>query len=75
MRSLSSVLKVNGTIDLPPQNVVSISAPSGGYVKSSDLLPGQLVRKGRVMVVIENAKDFCYRYSPLQRRTAKEELQ
>ena len=27
MRNLSSILKVNGTIDVPPQNVVSISAP------------------------------------------------
>jgi cobalt-zinc-cadmium efflux system membrane fusion protein len=56
MRNLSSVIKVNGTIDVPPQNVVSISAPLGGYVKSSGLLPGQAVRKGQVVAVIENAE-------------------
>jgi cobalt-zinc-cadmium efflux system membrane fusion protein len=56
MRNLSSVLKVNGTIDVPPQNVVSISAPLGGYVKSAGLLPGQPVHKGQVMAVIENAE-------------------
>lgn len=56
MRNLSSVIKVNGVIDVPPQNVVSISAPLGGYVKSSGLLPGQAVRKGQVMAVIENAE-------------------
>ena len=56
MRNLSSVIKVNGVIDVPPQNVVSISAPLGGYVKSSGLLPGQVVRKGQVMAVIENAE-------------------
>ncbi len=55
MRNLSSVIKVNGTIDVPPQNVVSISAPLGGYVKSSGLLPGRAVRKGQVVAVIENA--------------------
>lgn len=55
MRNLSSVIKVNGVIDVPPQNVVSISAPLGGYVKSSGLLPGQAVRKGQVVAVIENA--------------------
>jgi membrane fusion protein, heavy metal efflux system len=55
MRNLSSVLKVNGTIDVPPQNVVSISAPLGGYVKSAGLLPGQVVRQGQVIAVIENA--------------------
>ena len=56
MRNLSSVIKVNGVIDVSPQNVVSISAPLGGYVKSSGLLPGQVVRKGQVMAVIENAE-------------------
>lgn len=56
MRNLSSVIKVNGVIDVPPQNVVSISAPLGGYVKSSGLLPGLAVRKGQVMAVIENAE-------------------
>src|SRR5215216_817605 len=56
MRNLSSVIKVNGIIDVPPQNVVSISAPLGGYIKSSGLLPGQAVRKGQVVAVIENAE-------------------
>jgi membrane fusion protein, heavy metal efflux system len=54
MRNLGSVLKVNGTIDVPPQNVVSISAPLGGYVKSAGLLPGAPVRQGQVVAVIEN---------------------
>src|SRR6188508_935008 len=54
MRNLSSVLKVNGVIDVPPQNVVSISAPLGGYVKSTGLLPGQAVHKGQVIAIIEN---------------------
>ncbi|CAN5362941.1 efflux RND transporter periplasmic adaptor subunit [soil metagenome] len=56
MRNLSSVIKVNGTIDVEPQSVVSISAPLGGFVKSPGLLPGQAVRKGQVMAVIENAE-------------------
>ena len=55
MRNLSSVIKVNGVVDVEPQNLVSISAPLGGYVKSSGLLPGQAVRKGQVVAVIENA--------------------
>jgi cobalt-zinc-cadmium efflux system membrane fusion protein len=56
MRNLGSVIKVNGVIDVPPQNMVSVSAPLGGYVKSSGLLPGQPVRKGQVVAVIENAE-------------------
>ena len=54
MRNLSSVIKVNGLLDVPPQNAVSISAPLGGYLRSSGLLPGQTVRKGQVLAVIEN---------------------
>jgi membrane fusion protein, heavy metal efflux system len=54
MRNLSNTIKVNGEIDVPPQNVVSISAPLGGYIKSAGLLPGEVVRKGQVIAVIEN---------------------
>ena len=32
---LSSTLKVNGKIDVPPQNLVSVSIPLGGYLKST----------------------------------------
>ena len=55
MRNLRNVIKVNGIIDVPPQNVVSVSAPMGGYLKSAGLLPGQAIRKGEVLAVIENA--------------------
>ena len=52
--SLSSVLKVSGKIDVPPQNMVSISVPLGGYLKSTKLLPGTHVSKGEVLAVIED---------------------
>ena len=54
MRTLSDVIKASGAIDVPPENVVSISAPLGGYIKSSGLLPGQQIRKGQVIAIIEN---------------------
>ena len=55
-RPLSGVIKVNGLIDVPPQNAVSISAPLGGYIRSTGLLPGQPIRKGQVIAVIENTQ-------------------
>ena len=55
-RPLSGVIKVNGIIEVPPQNAVSISAPLGGYVRSTGLLPGQAIRKGQVIAVIENTQ-------------------
>ena len=53
-RTLSSLLKVNGVIDVPPQNMVSISVPLGGYLKSTKLLPGMHVNKGEVIAVMED---------------------
>src|SRR6478609_1810008 len=53
-RSLSGSIKANGMLDVPPQNLVSISAPLGGFVKSTELLQGMHVRKGQVVVVLEH---------------------
>ena len=55
-RPISSTLKLNGSIDVPPQNMVSISFPLGGYLKSSKLLPGMHIRKGEVLAVMEDAQ-------------------
>ncbi|ROH97956.1 efflux RND transporter periplasmic adaptor subunit [Chryseobacterium daecheongense] len=54
LQKISSVLKLNGMIDVPPQNLVSVSIPLGGYLTSSSLLPGKPVSKGQVIAVIEN---------------------
>jgi len=53
-RSLSGSIKANGILDVPPQNLVSISAPLGGFVKSTELLQGMHVKKGQVVVVLEH---------------------
>ncbi|WP_373613579.1 efflux RND transporter periplasmic adaptor subunit [Mucilaginibacter sp. OAE612] len=53
-REISSVLKLNGKIDVPPQNMVSISVPLGGYLKSTKLLPGMHVNKGEAIAMIED---------------------
>lgn len=51
---ISSLLKVNGKVDVPPQNMVSISVPLGGYLKTSKLLPGMHVNKGEVVAIMED---------------------
>ena len=53
-KQISSTLKVNGQIDVPPQNMVSISVPLGGYLKTTHLLPGMHINKGEVIAVIED---------------------
>jgi cobalt-zinc-cadmium efflux system membrane fusion protein len=53
-QEISSILKLNGKIDVPPQNMVSISVPLGGYLRSTKLLPGMHVNKGEAIAVIED---------------------
>lgn len=53
-RMVSSVLKLNGKIDVPPQNMVSVSVPMGGYLRSTRLLPGMHIRKGEVIASVED---------------------
>lgn len=47
MKALSGTIKVNGMLDVPPQNLVSISAPTAGYIKSTDMLQGTYVKKDK----------------------------
>lgn len=51
---LSTQVNVNGVIDVPPQNMVSISMPLGGYLKSTKLLPGMHINKGEIIAVMED---------------------
>lgn len=54
MKLLNSELKVNGLVDVPPQNIVSVSFPLGGYLKTTRLLPGMHVNKGEVLAMMED---------------------
>ncbi|NRF37165.1 efflux RND transporter periplasmic adaptor subunit [Pedobacter foliorum] len=53
-RNISTALKLNGQINVPPQNLVSVSVPLGGYLKSTNMLAGTQVGKGQVLAVIED---------------------
>lgn len=53
-KQISGTIKVNGVLDVPPQQLVSVSAPLGGFLKSTVLLQGSRVTKGQLIAVIEN---------------------
>lgn len=53
-KSISKILKVNGRIDVPPQNMISVSVPMGGYLKHTKLLPGMHVNKGEIIAIMED---------------------
>jgi len=54
VQRLNTELKVNGKVDVPPQNTVYVSFPMGGYLRSTKLLPGMHVNRGEVIGVIED---------------------
>jgi cobalt-zinc-cadmium efflux system membrane fusion protein len=53
----NETIKVNGMIDVPPQNRASVRTFMGGHIKRTPLLVGDKVKKGQFLVAIENT-DF-----------------
>jgi cobalt-zinc-cadmium efflux system membrane fusion protein len=51
---MSSTIQLQGKIDLPPQNMISVNFPLGGYLRSTKLIPGMQVRKGDVIALMED---------------------
>ncbi|WP_405575153.1 efflux RND transporter periplasmic adaptor subunit [Winogradskyella sp. Asnod2-B02-A] len=47
-------IEVNGMIDVPPQNKSSVSTFIGGYVTKTPLLIGNEVKKGQLLVTLQN---------------------
>lgn len=53
-KAFPTVVTVNGMIDVPPENRAVVNTTMGGYIKTTPLLIGDKVRKGQVLVTIEN---------------------
>ena len=52
--AFGSSIKINGTIDVPPEGRAEISNYYGGYVRNLNLLTGQSVKKGELLFSLEN---------------------
>lgn len=53
-RSFPELVVTTGMIDVPPEYRAMVSAPMGGYVKTTHLLVGDKVKKGQALVTLEN---------------------
>ena len=53
-RNLSTSLKANGTLQLPPQNKAQVSILAGGIVKTINIKEGELVNANQTLATIEN---------------------
>ncbi len=81
MQDVASSLRLQGSIEVPPQNMVSVSFPMGGYLKSCKLMPGMQVKKGDILAIMEDAQfitlqqDYLITSSKLELATAEYQRQ
>lgn len=73
-RVIGSELRVNGIIDVPPQSNISVTMPYGGFVKYTEMLPGTMVKKGQLLVVIENPEFIQFQQDYLESLASQEFL-
>ena len=53
-KTLHEYVRVNGSVEAPPQNMASVSFPIAGFIKTVAVRVGQSVQKGQTLAVIES---------------------
>lgn len=51
---MSQIIRLNGKIEVMPENIVTISTPMGGFVQQLKLVPGTKVIKGQTLLRLED---------------------
>jgi len=74
-KNLSSDIKVNGKLDVPPQNLISITPPMGGFLKNTEMLQGMKVKKGDVLAVLQNTEYIQLQQDYLESKSQLEFLE
>lgn len=68
-QNISNKILLNGTIDVPPQSMASVSSQLGGIVKTARFMPGNYVKRGQTLAVLENPEMVQMQQDYLQART------
>lgn len=68
-RNLSSTLKVNGKLTLPPQNQAQVSILMGGIVKTINVTVGVFVKQGQTLATIVNNEVIQLQQDYLENRS------
>ena len=53
-RPLSEVIVCTGEVEVPPRGMASVTAPLGGYISRTSMVPGSVVRKGQRLATLTN---------------------
>ncbi|MDE3143065.1 MAG: efflux RND transporter periplasmic adaptor subunit [Bacteroidota bacterium] len=73
-KNIHTSITVSGHVDVPPQSLISISFPMGGYLKRFDLLLGTSVKKGEALAVMEDQSYIQLQQDYLTAKTRMEYL-
>lgn len=68
-------IQANGSIELPPAGRLKMTQIHGGYIVSTDLLPGQQVRKGQALCTVRNPEFVQIQQDYLQAKARSSFLQ
>ena len=65
-QNMTTEVQANGSVEVPPQNRVSVAAVMGGYVRAVDVLPGQRVRAGARLATLRSPDYLTLQQAYLQ---------
>ncbi len=65
-RRVSAVVSCTGEIEVPPQGMASVTAPLGGFIVDTDMIPGTLVKKGSLLAKLSNPEYVTLQQSYLE---------
>ncbi|WP_370408170.1 efflux RND transporter periplasmic adaptor subunit [Tenacibaculum dicentrarchi] len=65
-QKIRNSIAVTGTIEVPPQSKATIYAPLESFVYKTDLLPGDKVKKGQTVAVLQHPNFIKLQYSYLE---------
>ncbi|MBX9851948.1 MAG: efflux RND transporter periplasmic adaptor subunit [Cytophagaceae bacterium] len=57
-KNLGNTLKVNGVLEVPPQNKATVTSYIGGIIKSISVIQGDYVKKGQTLATLEHPEIF-----------------
>jgi membrane fusion protein, heavy metal efflux system len=64
--TMAEEIKTNGQVDVPPQEMASVSMPVNGYIKTTSMLPGMAIRKGGILAVMNSMEIIQWQQDYLQ---------
>lgn len=75
MRQLSGTIKATGMLDVPPQNLVSVTVTLGGFLQHTELLQGMQVSKGQVIATLKSNEYIQLQQDYIENRSRLEFLE